>query len=225
HALIVQGLGDITPHIPVLSEESGDLLASGIWREWTTYWLIDPLDGTKEFVKRNGEFTVNIALIHEHKAILGVVYVPVKQTTYAGATGLGAFKCLDNESDLDNAVKIRVTPDPQAPYRVVASRSHQSEGLKQYLAKLGEHKTVAMGSSLKFCLVAEGLADCYPRLGPTSEWDTAAAQAVVEAAGGAVEKLDGSPLRYNTKDEILNPFFMVHGKTAVDWFRALADDY
>ena len=218
HRVIIDALKEFTPDIPVLSEESSELLRTGEWREWTTYWLIDPLDGTKEFVKRNGEFTVNIALIKNHRAVLGVVHIPVSNITYAGASELGAYKLQENDSDLDISSKISSEQSPQIPYRIVASRSHQSEALKEYLHAIGEHEILAMGSSLKFCLIAEGKADCYPRFGLTSEWDTAAAQAIVEAAGGQVTKLDGTPLQYNTKDEILNPFFMVTASSAKDWF-------
>ena len=221
HHIIVDALKVFTPDIPVLSEESNDILKSGEWRSWDTYWLIDPLDGTKEFVKRNGEFTVNIALIHNNQSVLGVVHVPVSNITYAGAKEIGAFKIDSDNKNLNIDTKICVEQLPQTPYRIVASRSHQSEALKEYLQAIGNHETIAMGSSLKFCLLAEGKADCYPRFGLTSEWDTAAAQAVVEAAGGHVSNLDGSDLRYNTKDEILNPFFMVTASHEKDWFSVI----
>ena len=221
HHIIIAALKEFTPDIPILSEESSELLKSKEWREWPTYWLIDPLDGTKEFVKRNGEFTVNIALIQNNKPVLGVVHVPVTKTTYAGSLELGAFKFDENHSDLNKAVRIHSEQKPKTPYRIVASRSHQSKELKEYLQGIGEHEIIAMGSSLKFCLIAEGQADCYPRFGLTSEWDTAAAQAIVEAAGGQVSKLDNTALRYNTKDEILNPFFMVTASSTKDWFKAI----
>ncbi len=221
HHIIIDALKALTPDIPVLSEESNDILQTGEWRKWNTYWLIDPLDGTKEFVKRNGEFTVNIALIKNNQSVLGVVHVPVSNITYAGAKELGSFKLDNDNTDLNIDTKIRVEQHPQVPYRIVASRSHQSESLKEYLQAVGEHEIVAMGSSLKFCLLAEGKADCYPRFGLTCEWDTAAAQAVVEAAGGHVSNLDGSDLRYNTKDEILNPFFMVTASSDKDWFKII----
>ncbi len=221
HHIIVDALKVLTPDIPVLSEESNDILKSGEWRKWEIYWLIDPLDGTKEFVKRNGEFTVNIALIKNNQSILGVVHVPVTNITYAGAKALGAFKLTKDSASLNSKSKIEVATQAPVPYRIVASRSHQSESLKEYLEALGEYEIVAMGSSLKFCLLAEGKADCYPRFGLTCEWDTAAAQAVVEAAGGQVSNLDGTDLRYNTKDEILNPFFMVTASHENDWFSAI----
>ena len=207
HNKIVQQLQKITPEIPILSEESAKI-SFATRKQWQKYWLIDPLDGTKEFIKRNGEFTVNIALIEQHKSILSVVYVPVKEITYAAAIGLGAFK---------NGQKIQtLAPAREIPV-VVGSRSHMSKDVQDYLQKLGKHELTAMGSSLKFCLVAEGRADLYPRLGLTSEWDTAAAQCIVEQAGGAVVTLDGKPLQYNTKENLLNPYFMVYGDSKREW--------
>jgi 3'(2'), 5'-bisphosphate nucleotidase len=186
--------------------------------KWNRYWLIDPLDGTKEFVNRNGEFTVNIALIDAHRPIFGVVHVPVQDKTYIGCEGRG--------SELREAGKvtpISVAAASNSPVRIVGSRSHRGTSLDAFLAKLGDHDMVAMGSSLKFCTVAEGNADIYPRLGPTSEWDTAAAQAVVEQAGGQVLELDGKPLSYNAKADILNPWFVVTGPSDHDWLALLAD--
>ncbi len=212
HNVIDQGLKALTPDIPVLSEESG-LPDFEERSQWTTYWLVDPLDGTKEFVNRNGEFTVNIALIENNRSILGVVHVPVKNRTYFGCAGYGA-ELRDAESA---PVKITVAEETAKPARVVGSRSHRGSSLDAFLDMLGDYEMRAMGSSLKFCLVAEGAADIYPRLGPTSEWDTAAAQAVVEQAGGSVITLDGKPLSYNSKAEILNPHFLVIGPRNRDW--------
>jgi len=212
HNTIVAALAELTPDIPIMSEESDGIT----WAErsqWPEYWLIDPLDGTKEFIKKNGEFTVNIALIQGHQAVLGVVHVPVKNRSFYGFAKGGAF-----ERTAQGAVKeIRVTAPSESPVRVVGSRSHRGELVDAYLAKLGDHVMVSMGSSLKLCLVATGEADVYPRLGLTSEWDTAAAQAVVESAGGRVVQLDGSPLMYNAKEDILNPHFLVFGDTSRDW--------
>ena len=177
------------------------------------------MDGTKEFVNRNGEFTVNIALIDEHRPILGVVHVPVQDKTYVGCEGHG--------SELRQggvAEPIRVSAKSASPVRIVGSRSHRGSSLDAFLGKIGETDLVPMGSSLKFCVVAEGRADVYPRLGPTSEWDTAAAQAVVEHAGGKVLELDGKPLSYNAKEDILNPWFVVIGATDRDWLALLASD-
>jgi 3'(2'), 5'-bisphosphate nucleotidase len=216
HEIIVSGLHALTPEWPVLSEESADIPFAER-AQWRTYWLVDPLDGTKEFVSRNGEFTVNIALIHDHMPVLGVVYVPAIDTLYIGGEGQGAFKQVAN----GELIAIKPTVPSQLLPRVVGSRSHRGELLDAYLARLGNHELVSMGSSLKFCLLAEGLADLYPRLGPTSEWDTAAAHAVVEGAGGVVCLLDGSPLRYNTKANILNPHFIVYADRSRDWLTAL----
>lgn len=211
HRIIVDSLKRLTPEIPVLSEEDADIPfeeRSG----WSTYWLIDPLDGTKEFIKKNDEFTVNIALVREHKAVAGVVHVPATGVTYYGEAGKGAWKIENGET-----TQIHATPQARTPLRVAGSRSHAGGSLQQFLAKVGEHEIVSMGSSLKLCLVAEGKADIYPRLGPTSEWDTAAAQAVVEAAGGMVTDTGGKPLLYNTRESLLNPFFLVFGDTSRDW--------
>jgi 3'(2'), 5'-bisphosphate nucleotidase len=212
HHVIVNGLRELTPDLPVLSEEASDIPFEKR-QQWSRYWLVDPLDGTKEFVSRNGEFTVNIALIENHRAVLGVVFVPVQDTMYVGAQGEGAYKQIGSQAH----VPIRTERPARIPLRIVGSRSHRDGTLDQHLPKLEPCEFVAVGSSLKFCLVAEGAADLYPRFGPTSEWDTAAAQALVEAAGGAVVKLDGTPLRYNTKPELLNPHFLVYGDAARDW--------
>ena len=212
HRLIVDGLTALTPDIPVLSEESA-AIPYATRRGWQRYWLVDPLDGTKEFVKRNGEFTVNIALVEDGVPVFGVVHVPVSGVTYVGQAGRGAFR-IDPD---DSRHELRVAPRRQRPVRVVGSRSHAGPDLQAFLGRVGEHEMVSMGSSLKLCLVAEGRADIYPRLGPTSEWDTAAAQAVVEAAGGRVTDTELRPLRYNTKESLLNPYFLVYGDPTEDW--------
>ena len=212
HKAIVAGLQALTPDIPVLSEEAAKIPfdeRSG----WHTYWLIDPLDGTKEFIKRNGEFTVNIALVHEGVPVLGVVHVAVSGVTYAACQGAGAVKEVPGQGEQ----AIRVRKLSAGPVAVVGSRSHRGDSLNSFLEKLGEHEIVSMGSSLKICLVAEGVADVYPRLGPTSEWDTAAAHCVVEQAGGSLTDLEMKPLRYNRKDSLLNPFFLVFGDDSRDW--------
>jgi len=216
HEIIVHGLHALTPELPVLSEEASEI-PFDVRRQWTRYWLVDPLDGTKEFVSRNGEFTVNIALIDAHAPVLGVVHVPVANTTYTGARGPGASaRAFRHEPD-GTITAIHVCAPAASPLRVVGSRSHRSTALDAYLPALEPYELIAIGSSIKFCRVAEGSADLYPRFGPTSEWDTAAAQAVVEAAGGAVTQIDGAPLRYNTKPELLNPHFLVFGDTSRDW--------
>jgi len=211
HTMIV---GDLTrlDAFPVLSEESApeDRLER---RTWQRYWLVDPLDGTKEFLKRNGEFTVNIALVDQHRAILGAVYAPVLDRMYFGSLGLGAWR---QDGDAP-AEPIHVRSPAGTPLKVVGSRSHASGELASYLAGLPAYEITPMGSSLKICLVAEGAADIYPRLGPTSEWDTAAAQAILESAGGRMIDPTGQPLRYNAKDELLNPHFLAFGDGQRDW--------
>jgi len=173
---------------------------------------VDPLDGTKEFISRNGEFTVNVALVRDHRPVLGVVAAPALGLTYYAAEGVGAFRRRDG-----SAAEPIATRRAAAPLVVVGSRSHRGDSLDAVLAKLGPHELRPMGSALKFCLVAEGSADFYPRLGPTSEWDTAAAQAVLEVAGGAVTTLDGTPLRYNERDTLLNPHFIAYGDGSRHW--------
>ncbi|MDX2411981.1 MAG: 3'(2'),5'-bisphosphate nucleotidase CysQ [Woeseiaceae bacterium] len=218
HNCIVAGLKQLTPDIPIISEEDG-LPTFEERRQWQRYWLIDPLDGTKEFVNRNGEFTVNIALIDSHRPVFGVVYVPVQDKTYLGCEGHGA-----ELRESGSVTPIRVADASSTPVRIVGSRSHRGSSLDAFLERLGETDMLPMGSSLKFCVIAEGRADIYPRLGPTSEWDTAAAQAVVEQAGGKVLELDGKPLSYNAKEDILNPWFVVIGAADHDWLALLASD-
>ncbi|GAB4354260.1 MAG: 3'(2'),5'-bisphosphate nucleotidase CysQ [Gammaproteobacteria bacterium] len=218
HQTIIEGLRALTPEAAMISEEAG-LPPFEERAAWRTYWLVDPLDGTKEFVKRSGEFTVNIALIVDHRPVLGVVHTPVLDLTYAGATGLGAFR----QKNEQPRQPIRVRRLGDGPVTVVGSKSHGTEALRLYLEQIGDYRLRSMGSSLKFCLVAEGSADLYPRLGPTSEWDTAAAQAVVEAAGGQVTDLAMNPLRYNTGESLLNPHFFVFGDPDGHWERYLPE--
>ena len=222
HRIMFPALEQIDNEVPVLSEE-GHLPAYEERALWHRYWIIDPLDGTKEFIKRNGEFTINIGLIENGVPTLGVVHVPVLNVTYAGAKGLGAFKL---KGASQQAIQVcKVPANGERAIQVVASRSHGSEAVEQCIEKLqkafGSVERKSMGSSLKLCLVAEGEADLYPRLAPTSEWDTAAAQAVVEAAGGVVLDNTLQELRYNTKADILNPHFYVIGDTAYNWSKLL----
>ncbi|WP_163560408.1 3'(2'),5'-bisphosphate nucleotidase CysQ [Halomonas sp. NO4] len=211
HEVIVAGLQALPEGYPVLSEEDAEGFSDpdGAGR----YWLVDPLDGTKEFIKRNGEFTVNIALIENGRPVLGVVVAPALEVSYLAAKGVGAFKVEWGAGKVGERRTIRVAGKPAegATWRAVGSRSHPSPDLAEWLEKLGSHEMVPMGSSLKLCLVAEGTADAYPRLGPTCLWDTGAAQAVVEQAGGRVETLEGEPLSYATPSETLNPHFVVWG--------------
>lgn len=211
HALIVEQLTQLTPEIPILSEESASTEYADR-ANWSRFWLVDPLDGTKEFISRNGEFTVNIALIEQGQPVLGVVHVPEKGVTYFACRELGAYK---RDGDAAPVAIHAQRYDGRRP-RVVASRSHADASLHDYLARIDEYDLVSMGSSLKFCLVAEGAADVYPRLGPTMEWDTGAAQCVVEVAGGRVVDPDGSPLRYN-KPSLRNPWLITSGAGDHDW--------
>ena len=207
HEVIMAGLQQAFPEIPVLSEEGASIPYSER-RHWARFWLVDPLDGTKEFIKRNGEFTVNIALIEGGRAVAGVVYVPALETLYYGVLAVGCWRQVGSAA----AQPIRVREaDPAAGLTVVMSRSHPSPQLAAYLQGITVAEALPVGSSLKLCVVAEGKADLYPRLGPTMEWDTAAGHAVVEAAGGTVAQVDGAPLVYN-KENLLNPFFIVRGR-------------
>jgi 3'(2'), 5'-bisphosphate nucleotidase len=212
HDILAARLSLLTPSIPVLSEEAEAAHDFAVRRAWPELWLVDPLDGTREFISRNGEFTVNVALIRGHEPVLGVVAAPALGLTYFAARGHGAFRA-QTESGAE-PIHVRPAADPLV---VVGSRSHRGDSLDGLLARLGPHEMRPMGSALKFCLVAEGSADFYPRLGPTSEWDTAAAQAVLEVAGGAVTTLDGTPLRYNQRDTLLNPHFIAYGDRDRRW--------
>jgi 3'(2'), 5'-bisphosphate nucleotidase len=216
HWVILESLAALTPAIPVLSEESVAVPFEER-RAWQHYWLVDPLDGTKEFLAKNGEFTVNVALIADHEPVLGVVGVPARAVIYTGVSGTGAQRLTRGK----DPTVIRTRRPARTPVRVVGSRSHRGDSLDGFLARLGPHELLPIGSALKFCIVAEGDADVYPRLGPTSEWDTAAAHAVLVAAGGAVVTTSGARLRYNTKASILNPFFVAYGDPERDWLACL----
>ena len=216
HETITRGLAALTPDIPVLSEESSEI-SFETRAQWRTFWLVDPLDGTKEFLARNDQFTVNIALIDAHQAVFGAVYIPAQDMMYWGGKAHGAYR----QHGTSTHEQIEIRKSAPARVRIVGSRSHASDALTQVLPRLGPHDLVQVGSSLKFCLIAAGEADVYPRFGPTSEWDTAAAQAVVEGAGGRVLTSDGLPLRYNTKESVLNPHFVAFGDDSRDWVGAL----
>ena len=211
--------------VPVLSEE-GRGIPYDERKEWEYFWLVDPLDGTKEFVKRNGEFTVNIALIHKQKPVLGIIYIPVKDVFYFAALNFGTYKLETSENVTDNLLieelidksqRLPLASNYKSSLTVIGSRSHTSEEFSEFVKRLNEKygnvEFISSGSSLKLCLVAEGKADVYPRFGPTMEWDTAAGQAIVEQAEGRVMDVQTrEPLRYN-KEDLLNPFFIVsrHG--------------
>jgi 3'(2'), 5'-bisphosphate nucleotidase len=210
HRHIVAALGALTPELPVLSEESAHIAWSER-RDWRRYWLVDPLDGTREFVKRNGEFTVNIALVDDGAPVLGVVHAPARGDMVHAVRGGPALR-----ETADRAEPLRARP-AGAPLRVAGSRSHGDPRLGGFLDRAGPHELVPLGSSLKFCLVAGGEADVYLRYGATSEWDTAAGQCIVEAAGGAVTDLALEPLAYNRRDSLINPDFIAVGDPRVDW--------
>lgn len=216
HHHIVEALGKLSPQYPVLSEENASELPFEERNQWQTYWLVDPLDGTREFIKRNGEFSILIALVQDGIPVLGVVHAPVLQTSWYASKGNGAFK---QTGDKVMLISTRATA---SPLTIVGSRSHAGTSLQAFLEKVGPYELVSMGSILKACLVAEGSADIYPRLGLTSEWDTAAAQVIVEEAGGYFTRTDMQPMRYNTKESLLNPHFFVFGKDYRDWSQYLA---
>ena len=214
HHCIVEGLERLSPDVPVLSEESAEDVPSEMRRQWRRLWLVDPLDGTREFVKRNGEFTVNIALIDEGIPLLSVVQAPATGTLWHALRGHGAWRRKDGE-DRDVALQTRVPAT--SPLRVAASRSHADPRTAALMQRIGPSEPMPLGSSLKFCRIAEGGMDVYPRFGPTSEWDTAAGQCVLEAAGGLVIDPRGRPLRYNQRDTILNGDFLALGDPALPW--------
>lgn len=216
HRLIVEGLSQLPVRYPLLSEES-EKIPPGVRHAWRTYWLVDPLDGTREFIRHSNEFTVNIALVHDHAPLLGVVYAPALNRCYYAARGLGAY-LREGEGE---PRRIRARRLGGRRPVVAASHAHRSELLREFLARLGDYRLISMGSALKSCLVAEGRADLYVRLGPTSEWDTAAAQCVVEEAGGQITDTALRPLRYNLRDSLLNPHFFVFGRDSRDWSQYL----
>jgi len=208
HHILLDGLTALDPSIPVLSEEDANI-AQSVRAGWTRWWLVDPLDGTKEFISGSEEFTVNIALIEQGCVVFGVVSMPTSGRCYYGGAGLGAWRA---DGDAVMPISVRNSPPAGEALTVVASRRHSSPEQERLLAGLSEHlgelKLVSVGSSLKFCLLAEGAADCYPRLAPTSQWDTAAAQGVLEGAGGVVLQLDGEPFSYPARASLLNESFL-----------------
>ncbi|WP_166361144.1 3'(2'),5'-bisphosphate nucleotidase CysQ [Pseudomonas akapageensis] len=209
HHVIVAGLKALDANIPILSEEDCGIALSER-QNWQRWWLVDPLDGTKEFIAGSEEFTVNIALIEQGRVVFGVVTMPTNGRCYFGGAGLGAWRSETGGEALP--IRVRTTPASGESFTVVASRRHSSPEQERLLAGLsaglGELKLANIGSSLKFCLLAEGSADCYPRLAPTSQWDTAAAQGVLEGAGGEVLEVNGQPFRYPARESLLNPFFL-----------------
>ncbi len=221
HEIIGGGLEELTPEIPVLSEESVDV-AFETRSSWETFWLVDPLDGTREFIKRSGEFTVNVALIRQHEPILGVIYAPVHEVIYYAWRFGGAFKVKDADP---KPQKIYSRPLDETPVRVAGSRSYAVKALQTFLRRLDNYEYVGVGSALKSCLIAEGAIDVYPRLGPTSEWDTAAAQCILEEAGGQLTDIWMSPLRYNTGPSLLNPPFIAFGDDRRNWSEFIPEQF
>ena len=223
HRVIADGLLALAPQIPVLSEEDCNIpLAERLG--WSRWWLVDPLDGTKEFIAGSEEFTVNIALVENGEVVFGVVAMPTNGRCYFGGRSFGAWRC-EGAAEAQ-PVQVRNAPPADGRFTVVASRRHSSPQQEALLACLsaavGELELANIGSSLKFCLLAEGSADCYPRLAPTSQWDTAAAQGVLEGAGGEVIEVDGQPFRYPARESLLNPFFLALPANAA-WRQAFLD--
>ncbi len=212
HRTISRELARLEPSLPILSEESADVAFSER-RAWERYWLVDPLDGTREFVNRRDDFTVNVALIHRQRPVLGVVYVPVEESCYMATLGSGARK---REKDGCERI-IRARNDAQGEPVIAVSTSHAGADTEAFLGKIGRHHLVRRGSLIKCCLIAEGKADFYPRFGKTCEWDTAAGQCILEEAGGALTDFSGKPLLYNTKESLINPPFVACGPAAPDW--------
>ncbi|HEX6592546.1 MAG TPA: 3'(2'),5'-bisphosphate nucleotidase CysQ [Moraxellaceae bacterium] len=215
---IVPGLQELTPDIPVISEECDE--SHFVDRlSWPRCWLVDPLDGTKEFIARNDEFSINIALVENHEAVLGIVYSPVTGIAYMAARGAGAFREEDGVS-----TRLRASAFPASAFRVVASRRHRGARDLAFCEivsrELGSVELALAGSAFKICAVAEGLADAYPRFGPTMEWDTAAGQVVVEEAGGALVDEQGRPFRYNQRNTLRNGSFLVVGDRLPAWMPA-----
>lgn len=213
--IIVDALQKLPGSFPVLSEESEQVPFSKR-HDWPVFWLVDPLDGTREFIRRNGEFSVNIALISQGRPVLGAIAAPVLDVNYFASKGNGAWKQSGEQAAMP--ISVRAAPEGAGELTVARSRCPSVNKLLQaFLEKLGDHQEVTMGSSLKSCLVAEGIADVYVRMGPTSEWDTGAAQCIVEEAGGRITDTNLRDLKYNTGESLLNPHFMVVGDKTHNW--------
>ena len=213
--LIKKRLIEIEKNIPILTEES--LVNWEIRRVWKKYWLIDPLDGTKEFVNRNGEFTVNISLIENNSPIFGVIYAPEKSLLYYGIKNNGSHKLItqDNINTLSEFKKININNNTTYKTKIIGSRSHSNKDFQMWVEKnFSQYELISIGSSLKFCFLAEGTADIYPRLGPTSEWDIAAGHIILEEAGGKLKSFDNIDILYNTKENIINPNFLAYGNVS-----------
>lgn len=216
HHLLVNALTQLTPDWPCLSEEGSERSLQER-QAWPCYWLLDPIDGTKEFLLQTGDFTVNVALIINHRVVLGVVYAPATEECYFASQSQGSFKQVRQLAPQSLSVR-KVAPPALT---VAVSRRHGQVNLEALWATFPQYTHCQRGSSLKFCLIAEGLVDLYPRLAPTSEWDTAAAQCILEQAGGFVTDLQGEPLGYNQRDSLINPFFIAFGDRSIDWLSYL----
>jgi 3'(2'), 5'-bisphosphate nucleotidase len=210
HEIVMRELNKMAPEIPVLSEEGANIPFT-VRQQWQQHWLVDPIDGTKEFIQHTGDFTINIALIEKHRPILGLIYVPVTDVTYFASEGKGAFKQINNQAPQPIHHK-KCSLDHVT---VAVSRYYKKDKLDSFMSRFPNYEVSPIGSALKFCLLAEGKADIYPRLGNTCEWDTAAGQIILTEAGGAVVDLDLQPLQYNIKDSLLNSHFIAIGDAAV----------
>ena len=216
HECICSSLNKLYPDIPILSEE-GAKIAYKNRSKWKRFWLIDPIDGTKEFIKRNGEFTVNIALIENNLPIFGVIYAPEKSLLYYGIKNKGSYKLIteDNINTLTEFKKININKNIASKIKIIGSRSHSNKDFHTWVEKnFSQYELISIGSSLKFCFLAEGTADIYPRLGPTSEWDIAAGHIILEEAGGKLKSFDNTDILYNTKENIINPNFLAYGNVS-----------
>ncbi len=214
--LIVSRLRKLEPNIPILSEEG--LVSWENRKNWNKYWLIDPLDGTKEFINRNGEFTVNISLIENNYPIFGIIYSPVKCALYYAIKNKGSYKIKTNTnlSSLNYFDRININNEKKITTKIIGSRSHSNKEFKLWIEKkFTNFELISIGSSLKFCLLAEGEADIYPRMGPTSEWDIAAGHIILEEAGGKLKSFNNKDILYNTKEDILNPHFIAYGNISI----------
>ncbi|MCC8987541.1 MAG: 3'(2'),5'-bisphosphate nucleotidase CysQ [Candidatus Contendobacter sp.] len=217
HRCILRGLAELNPIIPILSEEASEVSFAERSR-WDWLWLVDPLDGTREFIRHSDQFAVNIALIHQHEAVFGLILPPVEGSCYYAWRGGGAWKQPRSQS----ARRIQAAQVCHQPIRVASSQaSYRSRRLQEYLQQIGDYRHLFLGSALKSCLIAEGEADLYPRFGPTGEWDTAAAQIIVEEAGGQLTDMQLRPLRYNARPVLINPDFFAFGDASRDWSQYL----
>lgn len=215
--VIIRGLQQLSPHWPILTEEQ-PIPALAMRQQWEHFWCVDPLDGTRGFINKTDDFVVSIALVAHHQPVLGVIYVPIEDVVYYSCQGSESYK----QAGLASPVPVSTRKMEPAQITVALSRAHRSERMAGFLQQFPGLQQISMGSAVKSCFVAEGRVDLYPRLGPTFAWDTAAAQCIVEQAGGQIIDLHGQPLRYNTQDSLLNPSFLVVGDPTYDWLQKFA---